>query len=76
MKKRRRRHVERAVEQKLPRSGNKQIGSTNHFGNPHRGVIDNHGELIGRHAIVPPDYEITEVFSCDERLWAKRTIIE
>jgi hypothetical protein len=42
----------------------------------HGGIIHNHRELIGRHVIVPPHDEITEIFARDKVLLAVVAIDE
>src|SRR5688500_3472009 len=70
------RKPESAIEQQLPSRGNEQVSATHYFRNLHRSVINDHRQLIGRHAIMPPNHKVAEILSCNERLRTDRTIIE
>jgi hypothetical protein len=60
----------------LPRGASEQILTANHFADLHGSVVHYAGELVGGNIVVPPDHEIPDVFSGDERLWAKIVIGE
>ena len=76
VKESRRGQTERAVEQELAGGGNEQVGTAHDFGDLHRGVIGDAGELVGGHVVVTPDNEIAEVASGDELLRAKIAVGE
>ena len=59
----RRRQIQRAIEMELPESGPEQVRSPHHFGQLEGGVIDHDGQLVGRHVILSPDYEIAKLVS-------------
>jgi len=67
---------ERAIEQNLPRGGKQQVCPAHHFGDPHRGIVHDHGELIGRNSVMPPGHKITEILSSDEMLRAEVSVHE
>ena len=68
--------AERAVKQKLTGRGQKEISAADDFGDSHRGVVHDHGELVRRHIVVPPDDEIAEIFSRHELLRSELAIGE
>ena len=76
MKKIRRRQTKRTIKQNLPRGADEQIRAAHDFGNFHRRVVHDAGELISRHIVVPPDDKIAKIFSGDEFLPAKISIRE
>ena len=61
MEERRRRHAQGPVEQQLPGGGPQEIGAAHDLGDPHRGVIDHTGQLIGRDVILPPDHKVAKI---------------
>ena len=67
---------ERAVKQKLTGRGQKQISAPDDFGDSHRGVVRDHGELLRRHIVVPPDHEIAKIFAGDELLRSEMAVHE
>ena|SRR5436190_1689536 len=60
--------AKRAVEQQLAGGGFEEVFATHDFGDLHRGVINDYCELVSRDAVVPPNYEITEICSRHELL--------
>lgn len=58
--------TQRTMEQDLSSGGLQQIRTSHNFGDLHGGIVNNTGELIRRHIIVPPDDEITKVLSSDK----------
>jgi hypothetical protein len=65
---RRRRQVQRTINQQLPEGGKQQILSTNNFCYLHGRIVNDHSELISRQIVSPPDDEVTKVFSRDRVL--------
>jgi len=61
---------ERVIEKQLPGSGLEQVLTPDDLGDPHRGVIDHHGEVVGWNVVVPPHDEITKIFPGHELLRA------
>jgi len=53
--------LQRTIEEQLPESGAEQISAANHFGDLHGGIVDHHGELVGRHVVFPPDDKIAKL---------------
>ncbi len=53
--------TQRAINQQLPKGGEKQIRAAHDFTDLHRCVIRNYRQLIGRHIVFPPNDEITEI---------------
>ena len=70
------RQTEGAIEQNLPGGGFEKIFAADDFRDPHCRVIHDHGELVRRGIVVPPDDEIAEVFAGDELLRAAMTVHE
>lgn len=64
-----------AIQQNLPRRGLEEIGAADDFSDPHGGVIDDAGELVGRHTVAPPDEEIAEVAARNELLRTEMVIV-
>jgi hypothetical protein len=56
-----RRPLQRAIEEQLPESGAEQVCAAHHFGDLHDGIVDHHGELVGRHVVFPPNDEIAKL---------------
>ena len=61
MAKIRRRPLQRAIEEQLPKSGVEQIRAAHHLGDLHDGIVDDHGQLVGRHVVFPPDDKIAKL---------------
>ena len=53
--------IERAVQQKLAKGGEKQVGSSYYFGDSHGGVIDGAGKLVTGLVVFSPDDKIAEL---------------
>jgi hypothetical protein len=58
------------IKKQLPGGGKEQIGSPDHLGNLHGGIVDGTGELVGREVIVAPEDEIAKIPPRDEFLRA------
>src|SRR5215469_1134054 len=70
----RHRKPEGTIEQDLPRRRLEQIRSADNLRDSHGGVVDNHGQLIGRHIIPAPDNKIPEVLPSNDPLRPKMQI--
>ncbi len=68
MAKLRRWKSQRAIEEKLPKGGMKQVRATHQLGDLHGGVIDHDRELIGRDVVFSPDDEVAKVDARDRAL--------
>ena len=68
--------TQRAVKEQLAGRGSEEVRAADDFGDPHCGIIHNDGELIGRDAVVAPDYEISEIFPSHKSLRAEMAIEE
>lgn len=66
----------RPVEQELASGGEQEVGTANHFGDLHGGIVRDDGELISGNVIVTPDDKIAEIFSGDELLRTEMAIGE
>jgi hypothetical protein len=64
----RRRQIERAVEEQLAESREKQVRAAHHFGDAHGGVIHHDRELIGGRVVFAPDEEVAESATRDRLL--------
>ncbi len=65
-----------AVKQNLPRGGFEQIGSANYFGNAHRRVIRDAGELIAGHPVPSPYHEVSKILPGDKALRTQVPVLE
>ena len=70
----RRGQVQGAIEQQLPESRAKQIGSAHHFGDALGGVIHYHCELVSGNIVLSPNHEIAKVNAGDRVLRTGRLI--
>ena len=68
--------VESPVKEQLAGRGLEQVFAPDHLGDVHGGVIYYDRELIGRQVIVPPDDEISKIYSGAIPLWAAVSILE
>ena len=76
MKKLRRAQAKRTAEQNLPRGADEQIRTAYDFADLHGCIVNDTDELVGGNIVRPPDHEIAEVLSGDERLRAKIVVGE
>ena len=60
--------IERPIEQKLSGCGFEEIFATDDLRDFHRGIVNNHRQLIRRNVIVAPHNKIAEIFAGDELL--------
>jgi hypothetical protein len=72
----RRRESESPCQQNLPRRRLEQVGSANHFGDPHGRVVDHDRELIGGEVVSPPYQEVAKILTAYEALRAEVPIHE
>jgi hypothetical protein len=70
------RQAESAKKKHLSSGGAKKVRSPNDLRYVHRGVVDDNGELVGRHVISTPDHEITEVAAGDKFLGTELQVVE
>jgi len=61
---------QRSEQKNLPRRRLQQIGPTHDFRDAHGGIVDNDGQLVGRHIVAPPNDKIAEVTPYHKPLWA------
>ena len=66
----------RTIEKKLPRGGEQQVGAANDFRDLHGIVVHNHGQLVSRQVIMPPDDEVSEILASGELLRAEMAVGE
>ena len=76
MKESRRLEPKRTMEQDLSSGGFEQIRSADNFRDLHGSIVNNTGELIRRHIVVPPDDEIAKILSGNKRLRPEMTVAE
>ena len=73
---RRNRQAERTDQEQLPSGRLQQIGTAHDFRDLHGSVIGDHGELIRRNIVAPPNHEVAEIVPCDITLRALMKIVE
>ena len=56
--------------------GRQEVTTTDHFGNLHVCVVDNAGELVAGKAVLTPDEEVAEVFTCGKGLGTQANVCE
>ena len=49
------------IKQELSGGRFEQVLASNNFADLHGGIIDNHGELVRGHIVMPPDNKIAEI---------------
>src|SRR5215471_20608064 len=70
------RKPERSVKKNLPCSGRQEVRTPHDFGNPHSRIVDDHGQLVSRNIIAPPNDEVSKITPSDQALWAEMHIGE
>ena len=68
----RRRSAQLFDQPALLRRGRQQVMSAHHTGHAHEHIVDAHRQLIGKHAVGPPDHEIAAVAG---EVLGKRTVM-
>src|ERR1043166_7183064 len=65
-----------ADEQQLSCGALEQVCAADDFSDLHRGIVDNHGELIGGDIVATPEQEVGKVAPGDELLPPEITVFE
>ena len=65
-----------ADQQQLPCGALEQVCAADDLSDQHRGIVDNHGKLIGGNIVATPEKKVGEVASGDKLLMSEITIIK
>src|SRR5258706_4186404 len=68
--------AQQAIEQDLPGGGGKQVVASQHLGDAHRRVVDEHRELIGEDAVGAAQHEVADRRLRIELLRALQLVVE
>lgn len=60
----------------MPCGGLQKVGAAHDIGDLHFSIIDYNRQLICRHIVAAPDYEVAEIMSSHERLRSEMTVNE
>jgi len=66
--------IQSPVKQQLAGGRFEQVFAADNFGNGHRSIVHNYGELIGRQTVVTQNNEITKIAAGDEFVGPRATI--
>ena len=72
----RHRQPERPKQKNLPRSRLQQIRPAHDFGDAHRGIVNDHSQLVGGHIVAPPNNKIPKIAPRDKPLRSEMQIVK